>query len=178
MVELREFSNIGPLSLVIRDEPTLQSALESVVRYAGLLNAPLTLRLMGDGRLAIQLGLLDNQTDAMAQTTDLAIGLVHRILKAILGPSWRPCTISLARRAPKSTAMHQRIFGFNIPVRYGNDCNEIVCVAAELEQQAPRSPALRSQAAFRHTYVVDRLQHARERETMDLLAAVVWNVFN
>jgi len=45
LAELRQFSNLGPLSLVLREEPDVRSALELLIRYEHTFNEAMRLRM-------------------------------------------------------------------------------------------------------------------------------------
>ncbi|SOY65062.1 AraC family transcriptional regulator [Cupriavidus taiwanensis] len=136
MAELREFSNLGPLAFVVREEPTLRRALESMVRYMGLQNESLSMRVEdSDDLVMIRLQVLSEAPGTLRQATDLAVGVVFRMLKLFLGPSWRPRSICFTHPAPASTATYARVFG--MAGSFNQDFDGIVCQAADLEAPLP-----------------------------------------
>jgi len=136
MAELREFSNLGPLAFVVREEPTLRRALESMVSYMGLQNEALSMRVEEDnGLVMIFLDVLSDEPGTLRQATDLAVGVMYRMLTLFLGPSWRPRSICFSHPAPASSATCQRLFG--MPALFNQDFDAIVCKAADLEAPLP-----------------------------------------
>ncbi|WP_354687171.1 AraC family transcriptional regulator [Cupriavidus necator] len=136
MAELRQFSNLGPLAFVVREQPTLRRALESMVRYMGLQNESLAMRMEeAEGLVMIRLQILSEQPGAFRQATDLAVGVMYRMLSLFLGASWRPRGICFTHAAPASLATCTRVFG--MPALFNQDFDGIVCAARDLEAPLP-----------------------------------------
>ncbi|WP_454764805.1 AraC family transcriptional regulator [Cupriavidus campinensis] len=136
MAALREFSNLGPLAFVVREAPTLREALASMVRYMDLQNEALAMWLEEAGPLVvIRLQILNERPGTMRQATDLAVGVMFRMLRLFLGAGWRPRSISFTHPAPASTVASLQLFG--MPADYNQDFDGIVCVAADLEAPLP-----------------------------------------
>lgn len=149
MAEMREFSNLGPLAFVVREEPTLRRALESMVRYMGLQNESLFMRVEeSESLVVIRLQILSEQPGAMRQATDLAMGVVYRILGLFLGASWRPRSISFTHGAPPRMETYQRVFG--MPVLFNQDFDGIVCKASDLEAPLPSYDPVMAQQVKRY----------------------------
>lgn len=136
MAEMREFSNLGPLAFVVREESTLRRALESMVRHMGLQNESLAMRVEeAEGLVMIRLQILIDQPGPSRQAIDLAVGVMFRILTLFLGASWRPRSICFTHPAPASMATYLRVFG--MPAMFSQDFDGIVCKAADLEAPLP-----------------------------------------
>jgi len=136
MVELRRLSNLGPLGLLVREEPTLRSALEAVVRHLHLHNEALAVTLEQSGNLVvIRQHLLGEGGQPMRQAAELALGVMHRVIAVFMGAGWRPRVVCLTHRAPPALAVHRRIFGD--AVEFGHAFNGIVCNAADLDVPNP-----------------------------------------
>lgn len=149
MAELRQFSNLGPLAFVVREEPTLRRALESMVRYMGLQNEALAMRVEeADGLVLIRLHILGDTPGTPRQATDLAVGVVFRMLSLFLGPAWRPRSICFTHEAPASQATCLRIFG--VPPLFNQDFDGIVCVAQDLEAPLPSYDPVMAQQVKRY----------------------------
>lgn len=136
MAELREFANLGPLAFVVREEPTLRRALESMVRYMGLQNEALAMRMEeSDGLILIALHLLSDKDATFLQATDLAVGVMFRMLTLFLGAAWRPRSICFTHAPPVSQASYLRVFG--MPALFNQDVDGIICAAADLDAPLP-----------------------------------------
>jgi AraC-like DNA-binding protein len=105
MAEARELSNLGPLGLLVREQPTLRLAIKSLAYYARKLNQVLFLTLEETGDVAVlREELIVGHAGAVRQSTDLAIGVAFRMLRVLLGPSWKPLRVCFAHDAPNPNA--------------------------------------------------------------------------
>ena len=132
MAETRRLSNLGPLGLLMREQPTLRLAVEKLVSYANRLNAALflTLEEVGDV-IVLREEVVVGGSGSVRQSTELAIGVVFRALQALLGPSWKPRRVCFAHDVPADRSVHERVFGRI--VEFGHDFNGIVCSRSDLE---------------------------------------------
>ncbi|TQC41463.1 AraC family transcriptional regulator [Rhodococcus sp. WS4] len=109
---LRRFSNLGPLSLVIREEPDVRSALKILVRYEHMYNESLHTRMSEHGGIAtLRVSLDVGQPGELRQSVDLAVGVLYRLLRDLLGPQWQPLAVSFTHPAPQHASTHTRLFG-------------------------------------------------------------------
>ncbi len=136
MAEARRLSNLGPLGLLIREQPTMRLALDVFARYANRFNESLFLTLEESGDVVVlREELIVGGGGTVRQSTELAIGVAFRTLRAFLGPNWRPRRVCFAHDAPADRSVHERIFGRN--VEFGHDFNGIVCSRRDLEVPNP-----------------------------------------
>ena len=80
--------------------------------------------------VVIRLQILSERPGTMRQASDLAVGVMFRMLRLFLGTGWRPRSISFTHAAPASTATSLQLFG--MPADYGQDFDGIVCQALEI----------------------------------------------
>ena len=160
MAESRRLSNLGPLGLLLRDEPTLRAALEAVVRYLHLHNEAMSIRLEEvSGLVVIRVELMDGQggqggqgsqggqRPSQRQATELAMGVMFRVLRLFLGASWRPRLVCFTHAGPRSMAVHRRVLGE--AVEFGHEFNGIVCNARDLDALNPGADAVMNRYAKR-----------------------------
>jgi AraC-like DNA-binding protein len=142
MAEARRLSNLGPLGLLVREQPTLRLAIEAFARYGRRLNEALLLAIEEAGDVVVlREELIVTHAGAVRQSTELAVGVAFRVLRTLLGPDWRPRRVCFAHDAPVDRSVHERVFGRN--VEFGHDFNGIVCARADLELPNPNGdPAM------------------------------------
>ena len=83
LAELRRLSHLGPLSLVIREEPDVRSALQMLIRYEHMYNEALHTRIHernGIATLAIE---LDVHEVGTRQSIEFAVGVLHRLVQGL-----------------------------------------------------------------------------------------------
>jgi AraC-like DNA-binding protein len=112
LAELRQFSNLGPLSLVLREEPDVRSALELLMRYEHTYNEAIRLRVTERNELATITVRFDfGEEIPCRQAMELAVGVVHGILREFLGEHWQPVSVCFTHDAPREVTVHERLFG-------------------------------------------------------------------
>src|SRR3954451_24975560 len=100
----RRLSTLGPLSVVLSQEPDLRSALTLLNGYERSYNEALPLRLEeGSGLATIRLCLEFGEPVLVRQSLELATAALHGIIKALLGPTWEPLSVCFS--PPKPTTL-------------------------------------------------------------------------
>jgi AraC-like DNA-binding protein len=146
MAEERRLSNLGPLGLLVREQPTLRGVLEACHQYGKRLNAGLFLTVEEAGDvIVLREELVTGHSGSVRQTTELAIGVAFRMLRTFFGVDWRPRRVCFAHDAPADRSVHQRVFGRN--VEFGHDFNGIVCARSDLELPNPNGDPKLAQLA-------------------------------
>lgn len=136
MAATRRLSNLGPLGLLLRDQPTLRLALEALVARIHLHNEAMSVSVSQDGPLvAIREEVISEGTQSVRQSVELAMGTTFRLLGIFLGEGWHPRQVSFRHPSPRSSAWHRHVFGG--VVAFGQPFNEIVCHAEDLEERNP-----------------------------------------
>ncbi|MFC5219951.1 AraC family transcriptional regulator [Streptomyces coerulescens] len=146
MAEFRRFSNLGPVSLVVREEPDVRSALGLLIRHQHMYNEVLHARLSeGDGLATLKVDLQIGEAMEARQATELAVAVFHRILRGFLGAQWQPLSVWFRHPAPADTATHRRAFG--PMVEFGREFDGIVFYSDDLDApNAMADPLLREYA--------------------------------
>jgi AraC-like DNA-binding protein len=142
MAETRQLSNLGPVGLLIRDQPTLRESLYVLIRYQVVLNGSLSLIIEESaGVVVIREEVIIGMAQPVRQGIELAIGVMLRLMRHVLGAGWRPRRVCFAHAAPHDTGTHLRVFG---PcVEFDHDFNGIVCAKTELDAPNPTAdPAM------------------------------------
>ncbi|MBE7942638.1 MULTISPECIES: AraC family transcriptional regulator [Ramlibacter] len=134
----RRLSNLGPLGLLVRDEPTLRQALEAIVANLHLHNEALSIHTEQVGNLVTIRAHLDaGDGRPQVQATELVVAVMFRVLGIFMGAGWRPRLVCFSHPAPGDTAAHRRLFG--PAVEFGHEFDGMVCNAADLD--APNAAA-------------------------------------
>ena len=140
MAEARSLGNMGPLGLLVREQPTLRLSLETLVHEGRRLNNALFLTIDESADVVVlREELIVGGSGPIRQSTELAIGVALRALCTILGSDWKPRRVCFAHEAPVDRSVHERVFGRN--VEFGHDFNGIVCARRDLEVPNPNADA-------------------------------------
>ncbi|MEM5430252.1 AraC family transcriptional regulator [Cupriavidus oxalaticus] len=143
MAESRLLSNLGPVGLLIRDQPTLRDSLRILMRYQTLLNSALSLSVEECDGLAIirEAVIAGNAHQPTRQRAELALGVIVRLIRQLLRPDWEPRRVCFEHPAPRDLGTHQRFFGASI--EFDHEFNCIICTKADLDARNPSAdPAM------------------------------------
>jgi AraC-like DNA-binding protein len=143
---LRRLATLGPLSVVLRQEADLRSALGLLTRYENSYNEALRLRLDEAEDLAtMRLWLEFGEPAPSRQSSELATAALLGIVREIIGRQWEPLSICFSHRAPASLDTHRSVFGPRL--RFGHEFTGLVFYASELDAaNAASDPLLRPYA--------------------------------
>lgn len=138
LCELRGFSNLGPIGLIARDEPTVGAALAAIEAYLPLHNDALAIRRESAGDLVV-LHTAILAAGPCTQARDIAVAMQHRIIRQLAGPDWQAEEVCLTRAAPADPARFLQVLGPRL--RFGADFDGIVVDAALLARPNPFADA-------------------------------------
>jgi AraC-like DNA-binding protein len=163
MAETRQLSNLGPVGLVVRDQPTLRDSMVLLLRYHAALNGALAMTLEeAAGLVVIREEMLVGHAQPVRQSIELALGVLLRMMRQFLGAQWQPRRVCFAHPAPRDTGTHLRVFG---PcVEFNHEFNGIVCTKAELDAPNPSADPLMARYAQR---LLDSALQAHEPSLVD-----------
>jgi AraC-like DNA-binding protein len=143
MAGLRGLGSLGPISVVLRDEPDLRSALDLLIRYERAYNEALHLHLGVAGGLAtMQVALEFGEPAPVWQALDLVMGALLGIIRALVGDGWTPLSASFSHPPPADAGPYRHLFGAS--VRFDRDFTGLVFPARDLD-----APVLISDASVR-----------------------------
>ena len=169
LAQRRGLSNLGPLALIVREQPTVRKAIEVLIQYIGLHSDALCPRLGQKERVVTISGMLSGKRVRTHQAVELAVAMFYRIIKTFLGEAWRPEEVCFMHDAPTHPEIHRHFFGTR--VRFAWDYDGIVCRAADLEKSIPTSdPAM---ARYLKEYFDSILPSARA-EVSETVRELMW----
>lgn len=165
----RRLSNLGPFSLVVREETTARRALETLGRYLQLHSEMLSIRIEDAGNLVIlRVDIVPGAQMPLRQGIELFVGYLFRILRELLGPSWKPRRVLFMHAPPARMTEHIAMFGRIVDF----DCefNGIVCGAEDLAGLLPSADPVMAHYARQY------LDAMNTRPDMTLADKVRWLV--
>jgi AraC-like DNA-binding protein len=128
--------NIGPLTYVVLNSPTIAVADGHVARYLKLYNqAAKVFFTVEEQRAYLQYVLQDLGIDAPRQENEYSMVIRLNTIRMMVGSQWAPLEVRFAHLAPEQTSEHLRIFG--APVLFGYSTNAFVIDREFLERQIP-----------------------------------------
>lgn len=142
MAEARRMSDIGAVSLLLSHQRTLRDMLLTSIEYRHLLNRTLAMNLETMGKMVvIREEVMAEAGVAKRQGTELAIGILYRTCKSVMGSLWNPLSIHFSHEAPANQKEHARFF--RCRVVFDAEFDGIVCSKEDIDQLNPQAdPAM------------------------------------
>lgn len=132
----RPLSALGPIALVLREQPTLRHVINVFNRYPQLRASAIALQIDQYEDVAVlRQELIGGEVVAMRQAVELGIGMVVRSVQLMLGPDWRPLGVSFAHRATAGSTSHARIL--QCPVQFDAGYTGVLCRPADIDRPLP-----------------------------------------
>lgn len=159
LAERGGFSTLGPVALVVREQATTGAAIEMLARYIQLQNEAMRLEVdRRDDLVTIAMFLRGGQQRATRQSTELALGRVHRLIASLFPEDWRPLEVHLAHSPPRRRSYHRKFFGCD--VTFNSEFDAIVVHARDMERTIPSAqPMLASYVENRVKEIGTRPEH-------------------
>ncbi len=141
LAEKRKLANLGPLGLLVRDQPTVRQGLEAWIQNRKVHTDSVSLRIEErDGNAVISLVLFVETPAPTRQVVEMTVGVVYRTMRLFLGDGWRP-RVCFAHSPPRNCDVHRRVFGGSS--EFNRDFNGIVCRSSDLDSPiAAADPAM------------------------------------
>lgn len=133
MAEARTLADFGPVSLLLVQQPSVRGALYTISQYRHLLNESLGLYVEDAGKTAIiREEIVTGYPGNSSQSSDMAVGVLMLLFRAILGSQWRPQSVHFTHDVPKDLQIHKRLF--KCPLHFESDFNGVVSLSADLDK--------------------------------------------
>lgn len=136
MAEARQFSDLGPVSLLLTHQRTVRDAVNTTVQYRHLLNEGLAMYVEDTGKLTlVREEVISAGSRSSRQANELAVAVLCFMFRALIGPLWHPQSVNFVHTAPANLEVHRRIFRCNL--QFDMDFHGMVCNTSDLEKPIP-----------------------------------------
>jgi Arabinose-binding domain of AraC transcription regulator, N-term len=134
MADRGGLANLGPVALVVREQATVGNAIEALSRFIHIHHEGMALRIeRDDDVVTLSVTLRGGRPRAPRQSTEMAVGTIHRIIRSLFGDDWQPLDVHLMHSPPRNRRYYRSFFGCNVIF---NSEIDAILVAAE----RPRAP--------------------------------------
>ena len=146
MAGYRRLSALGPLSVVLREEPDLRSALDLLIRYERAYNGVLDLRLVeADGLATVQVWLDFGAPVPIRQFLDGTTAVLVNVIHGLVRVDWQPLSVVFAHGPPVDPTLFHQVFGPGL--RFDQPFTGMVVPARDLDlPTVTADPGLRAYA--------------------------------
>jgi len=150
LAEARLLSDFGPISLLLTHQPSMRMALQTIAQYRHLLNESLGMYIEDVGKTTlIREEIMSDYAGSTQQSTDMAVGVLMLIFRAILSEHWRPQAVHFTHPANPDLQVHRRLFG--CPIHFDSDFNGLVCMKADMDKPNARADA--AMASYAQSFI-------------------------
>lgn len=169
MAEARTLSDFGPISLLLVQQPSVRGALYTISQYRHMLNESLGLYVEDTGKTSlIREEILTDYAGNSSQSSDMAVGVLMVLFRAILGSQWRPQSVHFTHDAPKDLTIHKRLF--KCALHFESDFNGVACLSADLDR--PNMQADAAMAKYAQSFMDAMPKPGRSSVVQDVRRSV------
>lgn len=154
VAETRRLSNMGPVGMVIREQPTVRDALDAYCRYQWLQNDAYSLSIEAYPEQVMMR--IAGPAWQLRQSAELSLATALKTLGAIIGPGFRPMEVWFTHAAPARLETHRRVFGVTPLFE-----QEHMAVLIRREDYDAEIPSADPEAARHLALYLDRLSKER-----------------
>jgi len=128
LAERGSFGTLGPVGLVVREQATIRAAIEALARFIHIHDEAMRLEI-DHGDDLVTIGFL--LRGATRQSTELAVGRIHIIIRLLFSGDWRPVEVCFMHSPPRHRRYHRQFFGCN--VTFNAELDAIRLAASDLD---------------------------------------------
>jgi AraC-like DNA-binding protein len=172
----RNIWELGPVSLVIKQESTALAAIKTLLGYNRVLSDALLAQVDEEGDVVvIREELVLGQSVPTRQTTELTVGVMFQVLRDLIGSGWQPRVVCFTHRPPSDLRFHHSFLGKSL--EFNRAFNGIVCAASDMTRKLPPTQAGLASFArgFLDTALSRRKQQTHRESVRHLIAALLGN---
>jgi AraC-like DNA-binding protein len=164
MAQVRVLANLGLTSVLIAHQPTLRKALDAVTEFRARINSSLVLQFEEIGGQAIlREDFSLRRPEPTRQSSNLALGVLARLCRSVMGDDWKPITVCFSHQAPPASDLPIFTQLFRCRPEFDQEFNGIVIAAADLDRPNPKAD---DQLARQARQLIEAVMSPAERTTV------------
>ena len=171
MAKHGDFSNLGPVALVVREQSTVGTALQMLARFIHIHNEGMRLAIEHHEdvvTLSIQF-----RGRPLRQATEMAVGTLHRTIGHFCGDDWRALDVHFTHGPPRSRKFHRSFFGCD--VFFNSEIDAIQLPASELDRVIPTAHPLMADYLERRVEAIDNRPVRWDDKVMEVVRTLLPN---
>jgi len=141
MADRGGLSNLGSVALVVREQATIGNAIEALSRFIHIHHEGMRLKIeRHEDVVTISITLRGGRPRAPRQSTEMALGSIHRIIGSLFGDDWQPLDVHLGHAPPRNRRYYRSFFRCN--VIFNSEIDAILLAARDLDRPIPSAQPL------------------------------------
>ncbi len=111
LATMRNLADLGPVALIVREEPTVGHAIRAAEQYLHRYSEAIAFHLDEYATTAVlRVQYVSTTRGRIRQGTELLVGTVFRVVNALTGGAWAPESVSFSHPPPSSRTIHLSFF--------------------------------------------------------------------
>jgi AraC-like DNA-binding protein len=111
LATMRNLADLGPVGLLVREEPTVGHAIRAAEQYLRRYSEAIAFRLDQHETIAVlRVQYVSSTQGRIRQGTELLVGTVFRIINALTGGAWAPESVNFSHPPPSTPTIHLSFF--------------------------------------------------------------------
>ena len=132
LARMRNLAQIGPVGLLVREEPTVGHVIRAAELYLRRYSEALAVRFDENASASVlRVQYLATTRGRTRQATELLVGTVFRVISALAGNAWAAESVSFSHPAPVSRTLHSSLFKTRI--LFDNSFNGFILRPSDLK---------------------------------------------
>jgi AraC-like DNA-binding protein len=129
------------VALVVREQATIGNAIEALSRFIHIHHEGMRLKIeRHEDVVTISITLRGGRPRAPRQSTEMALGSIHRIIGSLFGDDWQPLDVHLGHAPPRNRRYYRSFFRCN--VIFNSEIDAILLAARDLDRPIPSAHPL------------------------------------
>jgi AraC-like DNA-binding protein len=146
IAEIRGLPDLGPITLMLREEETLRAALQTLFAYSHLHTSAAYYHLGDEDNPILAIDVMVESFSPRRQVIDGSVASITSLLRWRLGEDWAPLQVCFMHSQPTPPSMLRFHRFFRCPMSFNHEFNGIVLPGRDLDRELPASsPAMRRQ---------------------------------
>lgn len=172
MAMTRRLSNLGLVALAARDEPTVRAALSCLQRTMHLHNEAIRIEIEEEKSVVvIREQFLVHLPGSMRQAVELAIAVLYRVTKELLGSHWSPVAVCFTHAAPQNLSSYRKLF--DCSVQFNSVLNGLTCRSSDLDRPMPGADPQSLRVVQKYLLAAAEHQPTQAERTLHLILGLL-----
>jgi AraC-like DNA-binding protein len=172
MAERGALANLGPVALVIREQATVGEALKALARFIHIHHSGMRLAIeRRNGAVMLTIDVRGALSRAPRQSTEMALGSLHRIIRALAGEDWRPLEAHLTHPPPRNRKYYRSFFG--CPPEFNSERDALVISARDLDRRIPSAHPLIANYLEKRVEAIDVRSRQWDERVIEVVRALL-----
>lgn len=174
MAERGALANLGPVALVVREQATIGDALKALARFIHIHHSGMRLSIQpGNDIVTLAIDLRGALSRAPRQSTEMALGSLHRIIRSLAGEEWRSLEAHLTHSPPRNRKYYRSFFG--CPLVFNAESDALVISAHDLERAIPSTHPLIANYLEKRVEAIDVRRRQWDERVIEVVRVLLNN---